>query len=66
MKAEKLRGILIDHKLDTTEQLADTLEDRVEELEVQHTECVEDGDNIYQQIREEMKNQLITEQGFYN
>ena len=46
-KTEKLRGILISHQLEATEEEVNELEDRVQELENHQNECIEDGDNIY-------------------
>ena len=41
--------------------MAEQLEDRVQQLETNQNECIEDGDNIYGQLREEMRNQEDTQ-----
>ena len=46
--------------------MADQLEDRVQQLENHQNECIEDGDNIYSQMREEMRNQEETENDIHN
>jgi chromosome segregation ATPase len=66
LKAEKLRGTLIGQKIEANEQYVDQLEDRVQQLETHQNECIEDGDNIHSQMREEMNNQLATETELYN
>ena len=47
LKAEKLRGFLLDSKIEVNDLEVDRLEDRAQQLENHQNECIEDGDNIY-------------------
>lgn len=66
LKAEKLRATLLTHRIEVNKSNAVQLRERVQQLETHQNECVEDGDNIYSQMREEMNNQTATETDLFN